>query len=226
MGFVPLSFGWLLFLNTCAKGLSPTSGARFDIVGRLFEDDVLSVERRWRQARLFTVDRERPGEIGILACNFFPNRSESCTGQDVASVAEDTVVQQGISAAVVQAEEGGSGVAAPRTPSFTEIDVGGEHGKANVGADVSFLVEYGWAEAIEAEATAALPADALGDAALFTVNHFVQARDAMGDGVLAHFNADVAAAHLVGDGGGGAGAEEGVEDEVSGVGRDVEDALQ
>ena len=43
----------------------------------------------------------------------------------------------------------------------------------------------------------------------------------MGDGVIAHFNADIAAAHLVRDGGGGAGAEEGVEDEVAGVGGDV-----
>ena len=88
-----------------------------------------------------------------------------------------------------------------------------------------FLVEHGRAEAVEAEAAAALPADAFGDAALFAVNHFVQARDAMGDGVIAHFNADVAAAHLVRYGGGGAGAEEGVEDEVAGVGGDVEDAL-
>ena len=135
-------------------------------VGRLFEDNVLSVERRWRQARLFTVDRERPSEIGILVCNFFPNHSEGCTGQDVASIAEDAVVQQGISVTVVQAEEGGSGVAAPRTPGFAEIDVGGEHGKANIGADMPFLVEYGRAEAVEAEAAATLPADAFGDAAL------------------------------------------------------------
>ena len=48
---------------------------------------------------------------------------------------------------------------------------------------MSFLVKYGRAEAVEAEAAAALPADAFGDAALFAVNHFVQARDAMGDGV-------------------------------------------
>ena len=90
---------------------------------------------------------------------------------------------------------------------------------------MSFFVEYGWAKAVEAEATAALPADAFGDAALFSLNHFVQARDAVANGVVAHFNADVAAAHLVRDGGGGAGAEEGVEDEVAGVGGDVEDAL-
>ena len=45
---------------------------------------------------------------------------------------------------------------------------------------MSFLVEYGWAEAVEAEAAAALPADAFGDAALFAVNHFVQTRDRNG----------------------------------------------
>ena len=37
------------------------------VIGRLFEDDVLLVERRWRQARLLTIDRERPSEIGVLA---------------------------------------------------------------------------------------------------------------------------------------------------------------
>ena len=36
-----------------------------------------------------------------------------------------------------------------------------------------FLVEYGWAEAVEAEAAAALPADAFGDAALFADDDFV-----------------------------------------------------
>ena len=157
--------------------------------------------------------------------NLFPNHRERCTGQDIAFVAEDAVVQQGISAAVVQTEEGGIVIAAPRTPGFAEIDMGGEYGKANVGADMSFFVEYGWAEAIEAEAAAALPAAAFGDAALFAVNHLVQARDAMANGMLAHFNADVAAAHLVRYGGGGAGAEERVEDEIAGVGGDVEDAL-
>ena len=48
----------------------------------------------------------------------------------------------------------------------------------------------------------------------------------MADGVRAHFDADVAAAHLVRYRSGGAGAEEGVENEVAGVGGDVEDALQ
>ena len=43
--------------------------------------------------------------------------------------------------------------------------------------------------------------------------------------VLAHLNADIAPAHLVGHCGGGAGAEEGVEDKVAGVGGDVENTL-
>jgi hypothetical protein len=45
-------------------------------------------------------------------------------------------------------------------------------------------------------------------------------------GVFAHFDADPAAAHLVRHGGRGAGAEEAVEDEVVGVGGDVQDALE
>jgi hypothetical protein len=44
--------------------------------------------------------------------------------------------------------------------------------------------------------------------------------------VLAHFNTDVATAHLVGNGGGRAGAEEAVEDEVVGVGGDVNDSTE
>ena len=45
---------------------------------------------------------------------------------------------------------------------------------------------------------------------------------AVGVGVAAHFNADVPAAHLVGNGGGRAGAEEGVENQVAGVGGKVQ----
>ena len=47
----------------------------------------------------------------------------------------------------------------------------------------------------------------------------------MRGGVLAHLDANPAPAHLVCHGGGGAGAEKAVEDEVVGVGCDVEDAL-
>ena len=48
----------------------------------------------------------------------------------------------------------------------------------------------------------------------------------MGGGVFTHLDADPAPAHLVGDGGCGAGAEEAVEDEVTGVGGDIQDALK
>ena len=47
----------------------------------------------------------------------------------------------------------------------------------------------------------------------------------MRHGVLAHLNADVAAAHFVRHCRSGAGAEKGVEDEVAGVGGDMEDTL-
>ena len=47
----------------------------------------------------------------------------------------------------------------------------------------------------------------------------------MGNGVLAHFDADIATTHLVGNRGSSAGAEKRVKDEVTGVGGDVENAL-
>ena len=86
---------------------------------------------------------------------------------------------------------------------------------------MALLVEHGRAEAVEPEAPAAVPHGGLGNAALFTVNDFLQARDAMRHGVLTHFNADIAAPHLVRHGRSRAGAEKGVEDEVAGVGGDL-----
>ena len=159
-----------------------------------------------------------------------PDHRQRGAGQDVAAarspVAEDAVVQQRIGVTVVQAEEGRRAVAAPRAAGLAEIDVGGQHGKGDVGANLPRLVEHRRAEAVEAKPAATLPADAFGNAALFAVDDLVQARNAMADGVRAHFDADVAAAHLVCYRRGGAGAEEGIEDEVAGVGGDVEDALQ
>ena len=49
-------------------------------------------------------------------------------------------------------------------------------------------------------------------------DNFFEARNAVCFGVLTHFDADPTALHFVGDGSGGAGAQEGVEDEVAGVG--------
>jgi hypothetical protein len=81
----------------------------------------------------------------------------------------------------------------------------------------------GAAELQHAKAAAALPVHRRADAALLACDHFGQARQAMRDRVLAHLDADPLAAHLVRDGGGGAAAEEAVEDEVGGVGGDCDD---
>ena len=74
----------------------------------------------------------------------------------------------------------------------------------------------------EAEAAAALPVHGLADTALFTVHHLLQARQAVGDGVFAHLDADPATTHFVRHRRCGAGAKEAVEDEVAGVGGDVD----
>ena len=43
----------------------------------------------------------------------------------------------------------------------------------------------------------------------------------MGIAVVAHFNSNIAAVHLVGHGGGGAGAEEGIQHQIAFVGGDL-----
>ncbi|OIQ86032.1 hypothetical protein GALL_321300 [mine drainage metagenome] len=109
---------------------------------------------------------------------------------------------------------------------FKMPDIGGHRGKAHRGVDVAVGVERGLAQGVEAETAATLPSHGFADAALLAVDDFLQARDAVGAGVLAHFDADPAAAHLVGHGGCGARAKEGVENEVAGVGGDVDDAME
>ncbi|MNG12493.1 hypothetical protein D3C84_961060 [compost metagenome] len=77
-----------------------------------------------------------------------------------------------------------------------------------------------------AEATAALPADRLADAALIlAVDHLLQARHDMGMTVLAQLDHDPAATHLVGHRTRGAGAGEGVEDEVTGIGGQLQNSF-
>ena len=88
--------------------------------------------------------------------------------------------------------------------------------------DAPLLVENRLAQPVEAEPAAALPAHRLRDAALLPLDHLAQPRDAVRDRVLAQLDADVAPPHLVRHGRGRAGAEEGVEDQVAGVGGDVE----
>ncbi len=91
--------------------------------------------------------------------------------------------------------------------------------------DAPLLVEDRRAQAIEAEAAAALPAHRLRDAALLPVDDLAQPRHAMRDRVLAQLDADVAPPHLVRHGRGRAGAEEGVEDQVAGVGGECQESL-
>ena len=122
----------------------------------------------------------------------------------------------------MHAQERRRAVAAPRPSGLAEIDVGGQNGEGDVGANLPGRVEYRRTEAIEAKPAAALPADALGNAALLSANDLLQARHAMADRVIAHFDADIAAAHLVRRRRSGAGAEEGIEDEIAGVGGDLE----
>jgi hypothetical protein len=82
-------------------------------------------------------------------------------------------------------------------------------------------------QAVVAEAATALPAHCFGNAAgVFAVDDLLQARNDMRMTVLAQLDHDPAPAHLVGDGASGAGAGEGVEDEVAGVGGDVDDPIQ
>ena len=82
-------------------------------------------------------------------------------------------------------------------------------------------------QAVVAETAAALPVDGLGDAAgVFAVDHLFQPGDDVGVAVLAQLHHDPAAAHFVGHRAGGAGAGEGVEDEVAGVGGDLNNSFQ
>ena len=156
------------------------------------------------------------------------DRVQGRAGQHVAPgrrspVAEDAVVEEGVGAAVVRAEYrrpvAGAG---PRPARLAEPHVRGEDRKADVRLDPSFLVEHGRAEAIEPEPAPALPTDPLGDPARFPFDHLAEARPAVGDRVLAHLDADPAPAHLVRDRGGGTRAEEGIEDEVAGVGGNMD----
>lgn len=100
-----------------------------------------------------------------------------------------------------------------------------ECGKADTFVNSAFLIKDSFAQTIEAEPAATLPADRSRNSTLFTVNHLLQARHAMGHSMFTHFNTDIAPPHFVGNSSRGAGAKEGVQDEVAGVGSDMEDTL-
>jgi hypothetical protein len=89
------------------------------------------------------------------------------------------------------------------------------------------LLEQARRDTVVAEAPAALPPRGGRDAArILAVDDLLQPRNDVRVTVLAQLHHDPAAAHLVGDGAGGAGAGEGIEDEVAGVGSDVDDSLE
>ncbi len=155
---------------------------------------------------------------------------EDGLGQHIAAcrpaVTQNAVVEQVVSRAVANAQQRRIEGLCARLAHFEMPDIGGERGKAHGGVDVAVGVEGSLTQGVEAEAATTFPAHGFADAAMLTVDDFLQARDAMRAGVVTHLNADPAAAHLVGHGGCGAGAEEGVEDEVAGVGGDVDDAVE
>ena len=126
-------------------------------------------------------------------------------------VAQNAIVQQSAGPSVVQTEQWRHAFADPRPVGLAEPYVSGQYGEANLRLNPSVFIKHGRAEPVEAEPAAALPAYALGDAALLALYYFPETRHAVCDGVLAHLNADVAPAHLVSDCGRRAGAKEGVE---------------
>ena len=74
-----------------------------------------------------------------------------------------------------------------------------------------------------AEPATALPIHGLADATLIrAVDNLLQARHDMGMAVLAQLDHDPAPTHLVRHGAGGAGAGEGIEDEVARIGGDMD----
>lgn len=170
-----------------------------------------------------------PSNADLLG-NLLADQRQRCAGQHVAAidalVAKDAIIEQRKGATVVEAEKRRAPFRRPRRIRLAEPDVRGEHRKANVRADMAFLIEDRWAEAIEAEAAAAFPADAFRYAALLAFDDLVQARRAVGDGMLTHLDADVAAAHLMRDSGRGAGAEKGVENDVTWFSGDLNDSFE
>ena len=111
-----------------------------------------------------------------------------------------------------------------------EGHAGGQHVRVVIWVDDRFsegvLVDEGGGQLVETVSAALFPFDGLGDPArVFPGDHLVKTHFAVGVGMTAHFNADVPAVHLVGNGGGGAGAEEGVENQVAGAGGNVDNAL-
>lgn len=91
-------------------------------------------------------------------------------------------------------------------------------GKGNGFVDPPFLIEDRLAKSIEPEPASSLPVDRFGNTALLTFDHLLEAGEAVRNGMFPHFNADVSTSHFVRHGAGGPRTEEGVENEITGIG--------
>ena len=79
---------------------------------------------------------------------------------------------------------------------------------------------------IEAVPSAALPVLRLGNAAgVLPSNDLIHAHFAMGIGVIAHFHANPMPPHFLCDGSGSTGTEKGIENQIAGIGGNMDDAL-
>lgn len=151
------------------------------------------------------------------------------SGQDIAAfwtaVAENAVVEQVIGFARMFAEKGQVERSAGRLPGLEVPEIGGQRGEAHRRVDAAIGEKHRLVQRVVAKSAAPLPVDRLGNATLFAGNDLFQARDAVSFGVFTHFHADPAPAHFVSHGGGRAGAEEGVENEIIRFRRNFQNSL-
>lgn len=171
------------------------------------------------QARLTHAAGLAVDHLGSIVRPQGAQRVEHGRGQHVAArgpaVAEDAVVQPHVGRALVHAKQRRARRQVhQRMAGFAHPDKGRQVSKTNVGMQVAIGIEQRGTKLQRAKAAATFPAHGLADATLFTVDYLVQPRQAMRERMLAALDADPAPAHLVRDGGGGAAAEEAVEDEV------------
>jgi len=196
-----------------------------DFVGNLLEAEPFRRQTLGREAAGFAEHQPGAGVVGPQGLEGGQHGGGEHVAASRAAVAENAVVEQGDGRALVLAQERRRFRAARRRPGtagFLIPDPGGQGGEADFRVDAAVGEKHRLAQGEEAEAAAALPAQGLRNAAWFAGHYLLQARQAMGGGMLAHLDADIAPAHLVGHGGGGAGAEEGIEHEVAGVGGDLQ----
>ena len=88
------------------------------------------------------------------------------------------------------------------------------------------FVDERWCDLIETVPSAALPILCFGNAAgVFPSNDLIHAHFAVGIGVIAHFHTDPAPPHFLRDGSRGTGTEEGIKNQIAGIGGNMDDAL-